>query len=235
MIIPVNKLPSNFKPYPFKSFKMRAISVKQALALGSKPSVSDITNLIQELTDGEIDAKLLVPIDVKYLLAMLAFHAYPKQSWTLPLVCPECGKEHTRTVTMADFPPIPSLTDDDPYPLVIDDGKHVYELGYATAEAVGDLNKASVEYIDLIAAHTIAIDNSKDNIREKLLEIDDFGILSTMVQAIQKFFKEETYSEFKCPECGKLYKVAMSAVEVTQYTPFHDPETAGRYKTNFRL
>lgn len=235
MIIPVNKLPSNFKPYPFKSFKMKALSVKQALALGPKPTVPEITDLIQELTGDEIDAKLLVPIDVKYLLAMLAFHAYPKQSWTLPLTCPECGKAHTRTVTMKDFPPIPSLTDDDPYPLTIDDGKHVYELGYASVDAISKIDMDKADYLELIAAHTLTIDGSKENIKETLLEIEDFGVLSTMVQAIHKFFQEETYSEFKCPECGKPYKVAMSAVEVTQYTPFHDTKTAGGYKTNFRL
>ena len=155
MLIPVNMLPSNFKPYPFKSFKMKALTVKQALDLGKSPSLEDLTKLIQTLTDDEIDASLLVPIDLKYLVAMLAFHAYPKQSWTLTLTCPHCKDVHTKTITIKDFPPVPSLEDKDPYPLTIDDGTHIYELGYAPASKLEMLGKdGDTDYLKLIAAHT---------------------------------------------------------------------------------
>ena len=46
MITPINNLPSRFKPYPFKSFKLRAISVKQAMDLGANPTLEDIQKLI---------------------------------------------------------------------------------------------------------------------------------------------------------------------------------------------
>lgn len=235
MIIPVTKLPSNFKPYSFKSFKMKAINAQQAIDLGTNPSLTDIRKLIQTLVDDEIDASVLVPIDIKYLLAMLAFHAYPQQTWTLNLTCPECGHNHKKVIRIEDFPPVPSLEDNDPYPLTIDDGKHVYELGYATVDALEAIDTNNAANIDVIAAHIISIDGDKENIKEKLLGIEDFGILGLMYQAILKFFQVETYAEFQCPKCGKPYKVAMSAVEVTQYTPFLDKETTSRYKTNFRI
>lgn len=249
MIIPVNSLPSNFKPYPFKSFKMKAISLQKAIDLGNSPSLKDVVNLIQDLTGDEIDASLLVPIDLKYLLAMLAFHAFPKQSWTVNLVCPHCQHEHKRSVTMKDFPPVPSLAEDDPYPLTIADGTHIWEIGYASVAAMDSLtSKEKIardadtgdfvytgEYLDLIEPYILSVDGSKEGIRQKLLEIEDFSILSVMVEAIKKYFTEETYSEMKCPQCKKMYKVPMSAVEVTQYTPFLDKETISRYKTNFRL
>lgn len=249
MLIPVNKLPSGFKPYPFKSFKMKAISLQKAIDLGGSPTLKDITNLIQDLVDNEIDASLLVPIDIKYLLAMLAFHAFPKQSWTLNLVCPHCQHEHKRAVTMKDFPPVPSLADDDPYPLTIDDGKHVWEIGYASATAMDALTgKDKItkdtdsgefvytgEYLDLVEPYILSVDGSKDGIRQKLLDIEDFTILGLMVEAIKKYFTEDTYSEMECPKCKKKYKVPLSAVEVTQYTPFLDKATIGKYKTNFRL
>ena len=235
MLIPVNKLPSNFKPYDFKSFTMKAINAEQAINLGPEPTLMDIRKLIQTLVNDEIDASKLVPIDLKYLVAMLAFHAYPKQSWTLKLTCPECGHPHTKVVEMKDFPPVPSLSDDDPYPLTIDDGKHVYELGYASVEAISGIEIGKSENIDVIAAHIISIDGNTDDIKKKLLEIEDFGVLGLMYQAILKYFEVETYAEFKCPKCEKTYKVAMSAIEVTQYTPFLDEKTPSRYKTNFRL
>ena len=249
LIIPVNKLPSGFKPYPFKSFKMKAMSLQNAIDLGSHPTLTDLTNFIQGLVGDEIDASLLVPIDVKYLIAMLAFHAFPKQSWTLNLVCPHCQFEHKRSVTMKDFPPVPSLSEKDPYPLTIDDGKHVWEIGYASVasmDALTDKDKITKdtdtgeftytgEYLDLVEPYILAVDGSKDGIRQKLLDIEDFTILSLMVEAIKKYFTSDTYSEMECPQCKKKYKVPMSAVEVTQYTPFLDKTTVGKYKTNFRL
>ena len=139
MIIPVNSLPSNFKPYPFKSFKMKAMSLQQAIDLGKEPTLKECAQLIQALAGDEIDASILVPVDVKYLIAMLAFHAYPKQKWELELTCPHCKKKHKRAISMSDFPPVPSLAADDPYPLTIDDGKHVWELGYAPIDAFDEM------------------------------------------------------------------------------------------------
>ena len=234
MIIPVNNLPSRFKPYPFKSFKLKAISVKQALELGPSPSLEDITKLIQELAGDEIDASLLVPIDLKFLVATLAFQAYPNQSWTLNLACPHCGKPFKKAVTIKDFPPVPSLEESDPYPLTIDDGKHVYELGYASVQSLKDISDES-DYMQILAAHVKAVDGKSDNVREALLDIEDFGILSLMVQAIKKYFSTETYATYTCPECKKDFRVPLSAVEVTQFTPFLDQEAPGKYKVNFRL
>ena len=252
MIIPVNKLPSNFKPYPFKSFKMKAISLQQAVDLGSNPKLSDIVKLIQELTGGEIDAKLLVPIDVKFLLSMLAFHAFPKQSWTLNLVCPHCGEPHKRSVTLKDFPPVPSLSNDDPYPLVIDDGVHVWEMGYASIEATENLidklkemgyNPSSgfpvdmdtKQAMDFVIPYILSVDKSTEGIREKLLGLEDFGVLELMLEVIKRYFTEDTYSEFTCPKCKEKYRVSMSAIEVSQHTPFRDKATTSKYKINFRI
>lgn len=246
MIIPVTKLPSNFKPYPFKSFKMKAITLQQAIDLDKNPSLKDIANLIQDLTDNTIDASLLAPIDLKYLLSLLAFHAFPNRKWSLDLVCPHCKATHKQVVTAKDFPPIPSLEDEDPYPLTIDDGTHVYAIGYPSLEAMDnlmdkakdsgkDLLNGDAEYIDLVEPYVLSVDGSTEGIREKLLGIQDFGVLSLMLEAIQKYFVEDTYGEFKCPQCKETYKVPMSAVEVTQYTPFLDKEPTSRYKTNFRL
>lgn len=234
MIIPVNNLPSRFKPYPFKSFKLKAISVKQALELGPSPSLEDIQKLIQELAGDEIDASLLVPIDLKFLVATLAFQAYPNQSWMLNLACPHCEKPFRKAVTIKDFPPVPSLEESDPYPLTIDDGKHVYELGYASVQSLKDISDES-DYMQILAAHVKAVDGKADNVREALLDIEDFGILSLMVQAIKKYFSTETYATYTCPECKKDFRVPLSAVEVTQFTPFLDQEAPGKYKVNFRL
>lgn len=250
MIIPVTQLPSGFKPYPFKSFKMKAITMQNAIDLGRNPSLKEITALIQNLAGDEIDASLLVPIDVKYILAMLSYHAYPKQTWTLKLICPYCKYEHTKNVTMKDFPPVPSLSEEDPYPLTIDDGTHVWELGYASSEAVDkflgknnittatnaeelmqDMSKA----IDMVEPYILSVDHSTKGIREKLLGMEDLGLLGYMVEVIQKFFTEDTYSEMTCPKCKKKYRVPMSALEVAQYTPFRNAATTGKYKTNFRL
>lgn len=249
MVITVNKLPSNFKPYPFKSFKIKAISLQQALDLGKDPALSDVVKLLQELTNNEIDASLLVPIDVKYLLSMLAFHAFPNQSWKLNLVCPHCKHEHAKAVTMKDFPPIACLSDEDPYPLTIDDGTHKWEIGYATItkmEMLTDKSKLtkdsetgdiiySGEYLDIVEPYILSVDGSAEGIRDALLGITDFGVLALILEAIKKYFVEDTYGEFPCPKCKKKYRVPLSAVEVTQYTPFLDKTAVSRYKTNFRL
>lgn len=253
MLIPVTKLPSNFKPYKFKSFKIRAINLQDAVDLGANPKLSEIQDLIQKLVDGDINAKELVPVDVKYILAMLSFHAFPKQTWTTELVCPYCKHKHKKSMTLADFPPISSLSDDDNYPLTIDDGKHVWEIGYASVEAMEKLEDAlsgkedsgpdtatqyTPEKVDFLSSYVLSVDGDRERVREELLKVEDFGLLDLMFQAIRKYFLfDDTYADFVCPnpECKKKYSVKMSAVEVTQYTPFLDTETAGGYKTNFRL
>lgn len=249
MIIHVKTLPSNFKPYPFKDFKINAISLRQAVNLGDASSLSDLRSLIQELTGDTIDASLLVPIDIRYIISLLSFHAYPNQSWLLDHKCPVCGKDISKTVTLKDFPPIPSLTDEDSYPLTIDDGVHIYEIGYASVEAVealiaigtsiGDVHDQDsvvLTAIDFIEPYVLTIDGSKDGIREKLLSIEDFGLLSLISTAIKEYFVDsDTYSEFTCPHCSEKYNMPMSAVEVTRYVPFLDKTAASRYKTNFRV
>ena len=40
--IPVTELPTGFKPYPFKNFRMKALTIDQAMKLGSKPTDRDI-------------------------------------------------------------------------------------------------------------------------------------------------------------------------------------------------
>ena len=254
MIIKVNKLPSNFKPYPFKSFSMKAMSLQQAIDLGKNPKLKDIVKLFGELVDDTIDVSLLVPIDVKFLLSVLSFHAYPKQTWTLDLTCPHCKDEHKRTITMADFPPVPSLKDDDPYPLTIDDGVHVWELGYASIEATDELldklklsgkSKETIEQellemdpakaMDLVLPYILSVDGDKVGIKDKLMGLEDFGVLNIMLEVIKTYFTDDTYAEFICPKCEKTYRVPMSAVEVAHFTPFLDKATFGKYKTNFRL
>lgn len=234
MILQVKHLPSHFKPYPFKSFKLHAINFKQAMELGANPSMADIRKLLAELTDGAIDVSLLVPIDMKYLIAMLAFQASPNQAWTLSLKCPHCGDSHTKQITAKDFPDVPGFDENDPYPLTIDDGKHVYSLGYAKAEDIEGMDLSS-DPLAVIRAHILAVDGKAEGIQEALDSIEDFGIIGTMVEAIKKYFQVETYSEMECPACHKTYRVPLSAVEVTQYTPFRDSEAIGKYKVNFRL
>lgn len=247
MIIPVDKLPSNFKPYPYKSFKMRAISVQESIDLGTHPKFVDIGELIQKLSDNTIDGSKLAPCDAKFLLSMLSFHAYPKQSWLLDLKCPHCKHSHKRSVTIKDFPAVPTFEDSDPYPLMIDDGTHKWELGYAsladTDVMVEALRKAQEEgtavdkrSIDFLIPYIKKVDGSEEGIRDKLLGLEDFGVLDLMFRAVEHYFVDDnTYSEFKCPKCGKMYSVKMSAVEVAQFVPFPDEEAASRYKINFRL
>lgn len=247
MIIPVNRLPSNFKPYPYKSFKMRAISVQESLDLGTHPKLVDIGALVQKLSSDTVDGSKLAPVDAKFLLSMLSFHAYPKQSWLLDLKCPHCKHAHKRSVTIKDFPAVPTFTDDDPYPLVIDDGTHRWEMGYAsladTDVMVESLRKAQEgdtvvdrRSIDFLVPYIKKVDGSEEGIREALLKLEDFGVLDLMFRTVERYFVDDnTYSEFKCPKCGEKYSVPMSAVEVTQFTPFPDEEAASRYKINFRL
>ena len=234
MKLNVTSLPSHFKPYPFKSFRMDAINFDQSQELGADPSLEDIRELIGKLCHDSIDVKLLVPIDLKYLIASLAFHAYPTQVWTLRLKCPYCSHVHTKPIKMSDFPPVPSFEESDEYPLTIDDGKHVYALGYASVEDVAKINDDTPP-LDLIKAHLVSVDGKQEGMVEALKSIEDFGVIGLMLKVIRKYFKTETYADMQCPECKKVYRVPLSAVEVTQYTPFRDPEAVGEYKTNFRL
>lgn len=234
MNMQITQLPSHFKPYPFKSFRMDAINFKQSQELGSNPSLEDIRKLIAELTHGQIDTSVLVPIDLRYLIATLAFHAFPNQTWNLSLTCPHCQKSHVKAIHMQDFPAIPSLEEEDVYPLTIDDGKHVYALGYAKAADLESVNK-DTSPLDLIRAHLLSVDGKTEGIVEALESIEDFRVIGLMVKTIRKYFAAETYAEMQCPHCEKSYLVPLSAVEVTQFTPFRDPEEVGEYKTNFRL
>lgn len=236
MKLTVDSLPSHFKPYTFKSFRMDAINFDQSQKLGAKPSIEDCRAIIGELTHGEIDVAQLVPLDIKYLIASLAFHAFPKQAWTLNLNCPYCQHRHSRVLKITDFPPIPSLEEDDPYPLKVDDGTHVFELGYAKAEDVEKFTEQTPAR-ELIRAHLVAVDGKTDEeyMLEALGSVTNFEVIGVMVKAILKYFKTDTYSEQVCPKCNKTYKVPLSAVEVTQYTPFREPEETSRYKINFRL
>ena len=55
MKLTVDSLPSHFKPYTFKSFRMDAINFDQSQKLGAKPSTEDCRAIIGELTHGEIE------------------------------------------------------------------------------------------------------------------------------------------------------------------------------------
>ena len=89
--------------------------------------------------------------------------------------------------------------------------------------------------VDLVVPYILSVDGSKDDIREKVLGIEDFGIIELMLETILAYFTEATYSEFPCPKCKKTYRVPLSAVEVAQFTPFHNKTAISKYKVNFRL
>ena len=57
--IPINALPTGFKPYPVKSFRMKALTIDQAMKLGSTPTDRNIRDMMAELTD-EINRTMLV-------------------------------------------------------------------------------------------------------------------------------------------------------------------------------
>lgn len=44
--IPIKELPTGFHPYPFKSFRMKALTIDQAMKLGTAPTDRDIRNLM---------------------------------------------------------------------------------------------------------------------------------------------------------------------------------------------
>ena len=238
--IPVEALPTGFHPYPFKRFRMKALTINQALKLGSRPTDREIRDLIGELTD-EIDAKLLVPKDLRFLIAVLAFNTEKDRSWRLDVKCPHCGNAETLGLTRKDFPPVTVLDKDAPYPLTIFDGVHTWSLGFATVESMEryeerDPNHDNIP--EIIAQYVLKVDEETDpdKIIALLGETTDFSLIALMLRTVEKYFSiTDTYKECICPKCKKKYRVPLSALEVTQYTPFLDEEAAGKYQTNFKL
>lgn len=240
--IPINELPTGFKPYPFKRFKLRALTINQALKLGSRPTDREIRDLIGELTD-EIDATLLVPKDLRFLIAVLAFNTEKDRSWNVTVACPYCKEKRTLGLTRHDFPPITVLDKDAPYPLTISDGTHIYTLGFATVESMERFkarDPSGDNLIESIAQYVQKVDEETDpdKIVELLGDITDFTLVSLMAKTVAQYFAiTDTYKSVECinPECKKTYRVPLSALEVTQYVPFLDPEAVGKYEINFRL
>ena len=238
--IPIRELPTGFKPYPFKSFKIKAMTINQALKLGSRPTDRDIRDLIGELTD-EIDARLLVPKDLRFLVAVLAFNTEKDRSWNVDVTCPHCKDKRRIGLTRHDFPPVTVLDKDAPYPLTISDGTHVYELGFATVESMElfkERDPSGENVLASLAQYVLKIDEETDpdKIFELLGSITDFSLIALMLQTVAKYFAiSDTYKTGECPKCKKSYRIPLSALEVTQYVPFLDPEALGQYKINFRL
>lgn len=238
--IPINELPTGFKPYPFKSFRMKALTIDQAMKLGSKPTDRDVRNLMAELTD-QIDTNLLVPKDLRFLVAVLAFNTEKDRSWRVDVTCPHCGDKQTLGLTRKDFPPITVLAKDAPYPLTIFDGTHTWTLGFATVESMERFEQRDPEHKnikEIVAQYVQKVDEETDpdKITDALGSITDFSLIALMLKAAEKYFAiTDTYKNCVCPKCKKTYRVPLSALEVTQYTPFLDPEALGQYQTNFRL
>lgn len=238
--IPIKELPTGFRPYPFKSFRMRALTINQAMKLGSRPTDRDIRDLIGELTD-EIDATLLVPKDLRFLIAVLAFNTEKDRSWRLDVTCPYCGDKRTLGLTRNDFPPVTVLDKDAPYPLTIFDGVHTWTLGFATVDSMERYEQRDPEHKDIvetIAQYILKVDeeNDPDKIVQLLGEVTEFSLITLMLKTVEKYFSiKDTYKEYECPKCKKTYRVPLSALEVTQYVPFLDEKALGQYQTNFRL
>ena len=238
--IPINELPTGFHPYPFKKFRMRALTIDQAMKLGSNPTDREIRSLIGELTD-EIDASLLVPKDLRFLIAVLAFNTEKDRSWHVDVKCPHCGHKETLGLTRKDFPPITVLDRSAAYPLTIFDGVHTWSLGFATVESMERFEARDPEhksYTEIIAQYVLKVDEETDpdKIIAMLGETTDFSLIALMLKTVTKYFAiTDTYKECVCPNCKKAYRVPLSALEVTQYTPFLDEEALGQYQTNFRL
>lgn len=238
--IPINELPTAFKPYPFKRFRIKAMTINQALKLGSRPTDRDIRDLMGELTD-EIDTKLLVPKDLRFLVAVLAFNTEKDRSWNIDATCPYCKDRRTLGLTRHDFPPVSVLDKDAPYPLTISDGTHIYELGFATVESLEKYKERDPEGTNMVATiaqYVTKIDEETDpdKIYEMLGDITDFSLVALMLKTVTKYFAiTDTYKSVTCPKCKKVYRIPLSALEVTQYVPFLDEEALGQYKINFRL
>lgn len=238
--IPINELPTGFRPYPFKRFKLKALTINQALKLGSRPTDREIRDLMGELTD-EIDTSLLVPKDLRFLIAVLAFNTEKDRSWRVDVTCPYCNDKRTMGLTRHDFPPVTVLEKDAPYPLTIAAETHTYTLGFATVESMEKFKERDPKGENLIAniaQYVTKIDEETDpdKIYEILGSITDFSLIALMLKTVSKYFAiTDTYKQVACPKCKKTYRVPLSALEVTQYVPFLDTEALGQYKTNFRL
>ena len=238
--IPITELPTGFHPYPFKRFRMRALTINEAMKLGSKPTDREIRELIGNLTD-EIDANLLVPKDLRFLVAVLAFNTEKDRSWRVNVTCPYCKDQRTIGLTRNDFPPVTVLDKDAPYPLTIFDGVHTWTLGFATVESMERYEQrdpAHKNVVETIAQYVLKVDEETDpdKIVQLLGETTEFSLITLMLKTAEKYFSiKDTYKEYPCPKCKKIYRVPLSALEVTQYVPFLDPEAFGKYQTNFRL
>lgn len=238
--IPINALPTGFHPYPFKSFRMKALTINQAMELGSHPTDREIRELMGKLTD-EIDTNLLVPKDLRFLIAVLAFNTEKDRSWRVDVKCPHCGNKETLGLTRKDFPPVTVLDRSAQYPLTIFDGVHTWSLGFATVESMERFEERDPEhksYTEIIAQYVLKVDEDSDpdHIIQLLGEITDFSLIALMLQTVNKYFRiTDTYKECICPACKKPYRIALSALEVTHYVPFLDTEALSQYKTNFRL
>lgn len=238
--IPINALPTGFKPYPVKSFRMKALTIDQAMKLGSTPTDRNIRDMMAELTD-EIDTTLLVPKDLRFLIAVLAFNTEKDRTWRVDVTCPHCKHKETLNLTRQDFPPVTVLDKDAPYPLTIFDGTHTWTLGFATVESMERFEKRDPEHKnvkEIIAQYVMKVDEETDpdRIVEMLGAVTDFTLIALMLRTTETYFAiADTYKRCECPKCKKTYRVPLSALEVTHYLPFLDPETVGQYKTNFRL
>lgn len=238
--IPINELPTGFHPYPFKKFRMKSLTIDQAMKLGSHPSDRDIRDMMAELTD-EIDAKLLVPKDLRFLIAVLAFNTEKDRSWRVDVQCPYCANKETLGLTRKDFPPVTVLDKSAPYPLTIFDGTHTWTMGFATVESLERYEERDPKhesYTETIAQYVLKVDEETDpdKIREALGSITDFSLIALMLKTAEKYFSiKDTYKECACSKCKKVYRIPLSALEVTQYVPFLDTEALGKYQTNFRL
>lgn len=238
--IPINELPTGFRPYPFKHFRLRALTINDAMKLGSRPTDREIRDLIGKLTD-EIDAQVLVPLDLRFLVAVLAFNTEKDRSWRVDVKCPYCGDQRTLGLTRVDFPPVTVLDKSAPYPLTIFDGVHTWTLGFATVESMerhAERDPENKNVVETIAQYVLKVDEETDpdKITQTLGEITEFSLVALMLKTVEKYFSiKDTYKEHVCPKCKKKYRVPLSALEVTQYVPFLDPEALGKYQTNFGL
>lgn len=238
--VTINELPTAFKPYPFKRFTLKSLTINQALKLGSRPTDREIRNLVAELTD-EIDATLLVPKDLRFIVAVLAFNAEKDRSWHVDAICPYCNDKRTLGLTRNDFPPVSVLDKDAPYPLTISDATHTYTLGFSTVESIEKYKERDPNGEDLIASiaqyvQKVDEETDPDKIYEILGSITDFSLIAFMLKTVNKYFAIlDTYKAVECPKCKKTYRIPLSALEVTQYTPFLDEKAVSQYQTNFRL
>ena len=231
----IDKLPSGFKPYPFKSFQMKAISLEQAMRLGPKPSIQAVRDVIKELVL-DVAGSLLAPPDILALVATLSFNVKSDRSWTMSVGCPHCKKRISQHLTLADFPPVPSFEPDDPYPLELATDEHIYRLGYCSVDDYNTIDPDDVSSI--LAAYTLSIDDitDKGTILQMYKDCTDLEMLALLRNAVLKYFVvDKTVKHMACPHCEQEFDLPLSALEVAHYVPFPDSAGTGKYKINFRL